>query len=114
MISKSRIYCEVNGSIDNTNYDIGCWKGGQLTDVGFRHQEGYGKRMYIKIHDLDDPDDVGSWGLNFDRFKDVKVYLKLGDLNLKTKEHSNMKDFILTEDNMEELKKLIEESQETA
>jgi hypothetical protein len=111
MISKSRIYCEVEGSIDNTNYDIGCWKGGQLIDVSFCYHEGYGKRMYIKIHDLDEPDD-DNWGLEFDRFKDVKVYLKLGDLDLKTKEHSNIREFVLTEDNMEELKKLIEQSQE--
>ena len=114
MISKSKLYCSVEGSIDDTDYDIGCWKGGQLTDVGFCYHEGYGKRMYIKIHDLDDSDDEGSWGLEFDCFKDVKVYLKLGDLDLKTKQHSNLKDFVLTEDNMEELKKRIEQSQEVA
>ena len=111
MISKSKIYCRVEGSIDNTGYDIGYWKEAQLVDVGFCYTEGYGKRMYLSFIDLDNG---GNWGLELDRFKDVKVYLKIGDLDLETKKHSNIREFVLTEDNMEELKKLIEQSQEAA
>ena len=107
MESQSKIYVKVNGSTNDDGYDIGLWKGGQLVCVKFGYTPGYGKRMYIDIRDLDDG---GVWGLEFDRFVNVKVFLKLSDLDLETKQITNTRDFILTEDNMEELKKMIEDS----
>lgn len=104
---QSKIYVEVEGSTNNYDYDIGSWKGGQLVDVIFGYTPGYGKRMYIRICDLDDG---GIWRLEVDRFVNVRVFLKLSDLDLETKQITNTRDFILTEDNMEELKKMIEDS----
>lgn len=105
---QSKIYVKVEGSTNKYNHDIGSWKGGQLVDVRFGYTPGYGKRMYIYIHDLDDDEDI--WSLQVDRFVNVKVFLKLGGLDLETKQITNMRDFILTENNMEELKKMIEDS----
>lgn len=106
---QSKIYVEVEGSTDEYNYDIGSWKGGQLVGVNFGRTPGYGERMYIHIRGLDD----GSvCGLQVDRFVNVKVFLKLGDIDLETKQITNMRDFILTEDNMVELKKMIMDSKE--
>ena len=107
MESQSKIYVKVEGSTNKYDDDIGPWKGGQLVGVEFGYTPGYGKRMYIHIRDLDD----GSvWGLEFDRFANVKVFLKLSDLDLETKQITNTRDFILTEDNMEELTKMIKDS----
>lgn len=104
---QSKIYIKVEGSTNNYNYDIGPWTGGQLVDVTFGCTPGYGERMYIHIRDLDDG---GVWRLEFDRFVNVRVFLKLGDLDLETNQITNMRDFILTEDNMVELKKMIMDS----
>lgn len=65
------------------------------------------KRMYMRFLDLDDG---SGWGLEVDRFVNVRVFLKISDLDLETKQITNTRDFILTEDNMEELKKMIEDS----
>lgn len=104
---QSKIYVKVEGSTNNYDYDIGPWKGGQLVDVKFGYTPGYGKRMYIHIRDLDDG---CVWGLEVDRFVNVRVFLKLSDLDLETKHITNTRDFILREDNMEELKKMIADS----
>lgn len=107
MESQSKIYAKVEGSTNDYKYDIGSWKGCQLVDVGFGHTPGYGERMYVRFLDLDDG---SGWGLEFDRFVNVRVFLKISDLDLETKQITNTRDFILTEDNMEELKKMIEDS----
>ena len=107
MEAQSRIYGKVEGSIDETGYDIGPWEGGQLIDVGFRVTPGYGKRMYLSFRDLANNK---CWGLEFDRGVEAKVYMKIGDLDLTTKQCNKCREFILTEDNMKELKKIIEDS----
>ncbi len=104
---QSKIYVKVEGSTNNNNYDVGPWVGGQLVDVKFGCPYDHVECMYIHIRDLDDG---AVWGLEFGRFINVKVFLKLGDIDLETNRITNMRDFILTEDNMVELKKMIMDS----
>lgn len=97
------MYCEVVGSIDKYKHDIGSWMPGKLIDVGYCYTKGYGKRFYVTI------ESNGPYSLEFDRGVDTKVKLLLGDgISSNGFNVTNGIEFILTEDNVPELKARIE------
>lgn len=102
------IYCEVVGSTNKYNEDIGSWMPGKLVDVGYCCTKGYGDRFYVTI------ENNSRYYLEFDRGVDTRVKLLLGDgLSSTGYNVTNGAEFILTEENVPELKAKILTPKET-
>lgn len=104
------MYVQVRGSMDKYGYDIGMWRAGKLKEVVC-----YLDSFEIHISHSDKPND--GYYLCFGRKKDTKVFLLLGNMltlgenvsvNYDTKRAEK---FVLTENNIHELQKRIEEEE---